>query len=291
MKAGVAAHAGVMIALRSAGIKLAGDLIAESVVDEEWGGGSGTLAARLRYGTADAAIVSEGTELAILRATRGGYVVDLKVTAGDPTAYFAHGEIVSPAAPIGRLLGWVERWMHGRAGVRGTGAYASVPNPTPVQILAVESNRIENDVPLSVPTQAIVRVYFQFLPEEDVNVVIQEVKASLKGFEQNDPFFRSHTIDWIPLYDPPLLGHELPSDHPWTKCMADSAEHVTHRAPVVSAAPYPCDAFLLQREFGIPTLLFGPSGAGAHNPDEYVDVKSTVRTAETLLAAALLWCS
>ena len=58
----------------------------------------------------------------------------------------------------------------------------------------------------------------------------------------------------------------------------------------VSAAEYPCDAFILQREYGIPTLLFGPSGAGAHNVDEYVNLRSVIQTAETLLAAALLWC-
>ena len=44
------------------------------------------------------------------------------------------------------------------------------------------------------------------------------------------------------------------------------------------------------REFGIPTLLFGPRGAGSHNPNEYVEVVSVLRTAEVYLAAALEWC-
>lgn len=290
MKAGVAAQAVVAAALSASGIKLGGDLVAESVVDEEWGGGSGTLAARLRYGGADAAVVSEGTQLEILRATRGGYVVDLQVKAGDSSAYFAHGEILSPAVPLGRLLGWVDKWIQTRNRVSGTGAYGAIPNPVPVQVLAVESNRLESEVPLSVPTEAAVRVYLQFLPDEDVPALLAEIKASLKAWEASDPFFRSHPLAWLPLYDPPLLGHELPADHPWTQCVASSAEQITRRVPVVSAAPYPCDAFLLQREFGIPTLLFGPCGAGAHNPDEYVDVKSTIKTAETLLTAALLWC-
>ena len=76
MKAGIAAQAAVVAALRTAGMKLQGDLMAESVVDEEWGGGSGTLAARLRTEGADACVVSEGTQFQVLRATRGGYVVD-----------------------------------------------------------------------------------------------------------------------------------------------------------------------------------------------------------------------
>jgi acetylornithine deacetylase/succinyl-diaminopimelate desuccinylase-like protein len=132
-------------------------------------------------------------------------------------------------------------------------------------------------------------VYFQFLPEEDVKAVIQGIKDSLKQFEASDAFFRKYPIQWTPLIGAPLLGHELPADHPWTRCMAVSAAAVLGRKPVISAAPYPCDAGLMHRDFGIPTLLFGPCGAGAHNPDEYVEFDSVLRTAEVLLAAALEW--
>ena len=58
----------------------------------------------------------------------------------------------------------------------------------------------------------------------------------------------------------------------------------------LSASEWPCDAFLAQRFFGIPTLLFGPKGAGSHNANEYVEVPSVLRTAEVYLAASLLWC-
>jgi len=55
MKAGVAMNLAVLRALRHAGITLAGDLIFETVVDEEFGGVNGTLAGRLRGYNADAA--------------------------------------------------------------------------------------------------------------------------------------------------------------------------------------------------------------------------------------------
>jgi len=291
MKAGVVAQAAVMAALQSAGVRLGGDLIFESVVDEEWGGGGGTLAGRLRGDNADAAVVSEGTQLQILRASRGGFVVDLQVRAGDASAYFSQAEVVSPAVPLGRLLGWVDSWARRRRSVRTNSAYAGVDDPAPVQVLAVEANRMDHDIPLSVPTSGVVRAYFQFLPEENTNAVIGEIRQSLREFQASDPFFRRHPIEWKPLYDPPLLGHELAETHPWTECMRSSVQQVQGTEPVISAAPYPCDAFLLQREFGIPTLLFGPCGGGAHNPDEYVEVGSVITTAEMLLTAALKWCN
>jgi acetylornithine deacetylase len=155
----------------------------------------------------------------------------------------------------------------------------------------VEANSFAPQVPLSVPSSAAIRVYFQFLPHEDIAKITQQIRLSLKKFSATDPFFRLHPIQWRSLIDPPLLGHELPIEHAWSQCMIASASAALGKAPMVTAASYPCDAFLIHREFGIPTLLFGPRGGGAHNPNEYVEVESVIQTAEVLLTAALQWCS
>jgi acetylornithine deacetylase len=177
-----------------------------------------------------------------------------------------------------------------RREVKATGAYAAFPDPVPVQVLGVESGSLAPDAPLSVPSRAALRVYFQFLPEEDVDAAIASIRRHLDDFCAADPFFSQHQVQWKPVIGGPLFGHELAADHPWTRCMAASAEAVLRRPPVVTAAPYPCDAGLMQRDFAIPTLLFGPSGGGAHNADEYVEFDSVMRTAEVLLAATLAWC-
>lgn len=289
MKGGVVANAAVICALHAAGIRTGGDVLFESVVDEEWGGGGGTIAARLRGDTADACVIPEGTQLEIYRATRGGFVVDLVVEAGDPSGYFSNLEVVSPALPMGRLLGWVDACARRRSKVKPSGAYVEFADPVPVQVLAVEANRLDEDVPLSVPSRATVRMYMQFLPEEDVDAVIAEVKLDLEKFCEADPFFSKFPVQWTPLIGGPLYGQEVEEEHPWLECMQRSAASALERPVVTTAAPYPCDAGLMQREFGIPTLLFGPRGAGAHNPDEYVEFASVMQAAEVLLAAALDW--
>lgn len=289
MKGGLVANAAVVAALRRAGIRPGGDVIFESVVDEEWGGGGGTIAARLRGDTADACVIPEGTQLEIYRATRGGFVVDLAVDAGDPTAYFSSEEVVSPALPLGRLLGWVSAVTKQRSKLRPKSAYRGFADPVPVQVLAVESNQLDPQVPLSVPSRGTVRIYLQFLPEEDVDQVIADLRRDLEKFSGADPFFRRYPVRWVPLIGGPLYGHEVATDHPWLQCLEQSAAKVLERPAKTTAAPYPCDAGLIHRDFGIPTLLFGPCGAGAHNPDEYVDFESVIRTAEVLLTAALAW--
>lgn len=289
MKGGLVANAAVVAALHAARIRLGADLLFESVVDEEWGGGGGAIAARLRGDTADACVIPEGTQMEIYRATRGGFVVDLVVDAGDPAAYFSDAEVVSPALPLGRLLAWVAGVAKQRAKVKAQGAYRRFADPVPVQVLAVESNRLDAHVPLSVPSRATVRVYLQFLPQEDVDQVIAALRKSLQSFAAADPFFRKYPVQWQPLIGGPLYGHEVPPDHPWLLCLQQSAHRCLAQPVVTTAAPYPCDAGLIHRDFRIPTLLFGPRGAGAHNPDEYVDFESVIHTAEVLLTAAIAW--
>jgi acetylornithine deacetylase len=296
MKGGLVANAAVLCALTQAGLRPPGDIHFESVVDEEYGGGGGTIAARLRdeiHGKPDACVIPEGTQLEVYRATRGGFVVDLTVDAGDPAGYFSKAEVVSPALPLGRLLGWVDHISKLRSQlssqIQPASAYAAFPDPVPVQVLAVESSTLALDVPLSVPSRAALRVYFQFLPEEDVDAAIVSIHENLNAFSAADPFFNRYPVDWKPLIGGPLYGHELPYDHPFTRCIAESASAVLRRPALITAAPYPCDAGLMHRDFGIPTVLFGPCGAGAHNSDEYVEFDSVIQTAEVLLAVALSW--
>jgi len=291
MKGGLVAQFGVAMALRKAGVRLGGDLLCESVVDEEFAGGGGTLAGRLRGDRADACAIAEGTNHEVVRATRGGHFFDVVCRAGDPMAYFSKDEVVSPAVPMGRLLGWVDEWTRRRREVDRGETYAHFPDPAPVQVLALEANRFDPDIPWSVPLEARVRLYFQFLPHEDVASVVSEIERSLLAFADADPFFRRHPLEVRRLVDPPLLGHELAADHPWTRCLHGAARAVLgEEKATLSAAEWPCDAFLCQRYFDIPTLLFGPRGAGSHNANEYVEVASVLRTAEVYLAAALDWC-
>jgi acetylornithine deacetylase len=290
MKGGLTAHFAVAVALKKAGVRLGGDLLCESVIDEEWAGGGGTLAARLRGDNTDACIITEGTQLKVLRATRGGHFFDIIAEGGDPSGYFSSGEVLTPAVAMGRLLGWIDRWAKKRRRIRRGSAYRDFADPAPVQVLALEANRMEPGTPWAVPLKGGARVYFQFLPHENVPGVISEVKRSLEQFCEEDPFFSVCPPKWRDITSPSLLGHELPEDHEWTQCLLSSARGVLQRPVKPSSAPYPCDAFICQREFGIPTLLFGPSGAGGHNINEYVTVRSVVQAAEVLLATTLRWC-
>ena len=203
----------------------------------------------------------------------------------------SNDEVISPAVPMGRLLGWIDSWASRRRSIERGETYRGFSDPAPVQVLALEAKRLDLDTPLSVPISATVRVYFQFLPHEDAVAVIREIKQSLESFCQDDPFFRNHRPNWKPMFDPPLLGHELGADHDWTKSLVRGVGAALGTTPTLTAAQFSCDGFINQNEFHMPTLIFGPRGAGAHNVDEYVEIRSVLQTAEALLTTTLEWCN
>ena len=71
-KAGIATGLFAIRCVRELGLPLKGDVIVESVSDEEFGGSHGTLACRLKGYNADIAINSEPTNMHVAPATRGG---------------------------------------------------------------------------------------------------------------------------------------------------------------------------------------------------------------------------
>jgi len=71
--------------------------------------------------------------------------------------------------------------------------------------------------------------------------------------------------------------------------LAEAAKSVTGEMPQVAGVGYWMDAALFAAA-GIPTVNYGPSGAGAHERVEWVDLKSVVTTAEVLVETAWRFC-
>ncbi|MGI8960522.1 MAG: M20/M25/M40 family metallo-hydrolase, partial [Bryobacteraceae bacterium] len=80
MKAGVASSLFVVEALSELR-PLSGDLLFETVVDEEFGGVNGTLAGRLKGFNADAAVITEPSFLRVCPAQRGGRIAHILLEA------------------------------------------------------------------------------------------------------------------------------------------------------------------------------------------------------------------
>jgi acetylornithine deacetylase len=82
---------------------------------------------------------------------------------------------------------------------------------------------------------------------------------------------------------------EVPRDTPIVHSVRAAAAQVLGAPPVLAGAPYWADAAFIAAA-GIPTVIFGTSGAGAHALEEWVSVEDSVAVTRVLVAAAQRVC-
>jgi acetylornithine deacetylase len=82
---------------------------------------------------------------------------------------------------------------------------------------------------------------------------------------------------------------EVPPGAEVVETVRASAAEVLGSPPALAGAPYWADAAFIAAA-GIPTVMFGASGEGAHAVEEWVSVDDSVAVTRTLIAAARRLC-
>lgn len=282
-KAGLAAMLFVAQTLRGLGLHLAGDLILESVVDEEWGGG-GTLATLHRGYRADAAIVFEPSDLDICPASRGGQAFRVTVTGkgAHPIRSYDGVSALEKSLPILTALRRLERERQERL---RTPLFARYPIFAPIVIGKIAADRI----PSKVPETCVFEGLMGYGPAEPYAQARRALESCVAEAAAGDAWLRDHppVVTWLALNKE---GAETSNDHPFVQTMLGAAE-ATGRRGTLAGFPAGCDLPYLVRQGGMPAVVFGPGDCTvAHSTDEYVSVVEVVAATKVLFVAALRWC-
>jgi acetylornithine deacetylase len=270
MKAGLAAA--LLAARDAARLALAGDVVVAAVADEE--DASAGVEEVLRTVRADAAIVTEPTELEVVVAHKGFVWSEIEVSGRA-----AHGsrpalgvDAVVKTGPV--LVGLAEL----------DAALAERPHPL-LERGSVHAGRIDGGRELSsYPDRCVLRVERRTLPGESVADVERELDELLARCRAADPEFVAEHRTLLarePLEVDP--GHEI------VAAVRSAATAVTGTEPSVGGASYWADSGLIAAA-GIPTVLYGPAGEGAHAVEERVSVRSAEIVARTLVEVASRFC-
>ncbi|MCW5851964.1 MAG: ArgE/DapE family deacylase [Anaerolineae bacterium] len=273
MKASIAAMLWTARAIQEAGVRLAGDLLIACVCDEEYASiGSEAL---VREFTADAAIVTEPTDLNLCLAHRGFVWVEVE-TFGRAAHGSRPNEGIDAIVHMGRVLTALEVYAHDLAGR---------PHPALVTPPSVHASTIQGGREWSMyPDHCRVQIERRTVTGETTESVVAEFQALLADVRAQDSTFQA-TVR-------PVFSREPFETDP----TAPIAQTVAQAITAVRGAPGPLvgmtawtDAALLQAA-GIPTVLFGNTGGGWHSLDEYVEVDSVSQCADVLIETALAWC-
>jgi len=264
MKASLAAI--MLVAARATTLGPRGDLIVTTVADEEYAS-VGTQAIVERY-RADAAIVTEPTDLSLCLAHKEFVWFDV-TTHG----VAAHGSLpddgVDAIAKMGYVLteiGALDRRLRGGA-----------PQPL-VGTGSVHASLISGGTELSTyPDMCRVRVERRTIPGESAATVETEMREILRRIAVGDPSFHAD-LDMGIVREP----FRVADDEPIVALLRGATEtHLGHASATIGAGGW-MDSALLSAA-GIPTVIFGPRGEGAHADIEWVDLDSAATCANILL--------
>ena len=273
MKGGVAAA--LWACAEAAKLELAGDVVVTAVCDEEFASiGTQAVAAQLR---ADAAIVTEPTALELCVAHKG--FAWLEVEIAGRAAHGSQPQLgIDAIAKAGRVLTGIEDL--GRR-------LAAEPGHALLGPGSVHASLIEGGQELSsYPERCLVQLERRTVPGESADVVEAQVRELVEQAAAADPELPrrgAHDARAAALRDRHRRRDRARRERPGASgCSAGL------RA-VIGWAAWMDSAILDQA--GIPTVVFGPGGEGAHAVVEWVDLASVERCAEVLVAAAQEFCA
>jgi acetylornithine deacetylase len=289
MKGGVGTNLFLIEALRALGIELRGDLVFETIVDEEFGGVNGTLAGRLKGFNADAAVISEPSFLRVCPAQRGGRTVHITLSAVG--GVLTEGNF--PGGVIDQLRHLLVK-VHEFSGQRRAKAivhelYADSGDPVPVSITKVITGPWGTKEPVTVPETCKVEMFWQLMPGENQDEVDREFHTWFDGVCASAPqLFPSRPevefpIRWLP-------GSSILKTEPLVRELAACAARVLGKEPLIQGIEGPCDMYVFHQGFGIPAVLWGARGGNTHGADEYVEIDSLIQAAQALLIFVCEWC-
>lgn len=273
MKGSLAAMLGSIKALVDGGISLAGDLILTAVADEE-NQSLGTIEL-VKSLKADAAIVTEPTDLQVVSAHRGWIWYEVEVEGKA-----AHGSRFQDGKDAILLMGrfLVELEKLSAELIQREGHHLTGPP-------SIHTSLIEGGSDMcTYPPRCTVSIERRTVSGESEQQVTQEIQKIINKLTEEDPDYGARlkiiaersALDTDP-------------DSGIMRALKEAYHNQQGKPAQITGAAYWTDAALLA-EAGMESVLIGPVGAGLHSTVEWVDLESVYDLAEILAETAVIYC-
>jgi acetylornithine deacetylase len=272
--------------LLSLGVESRGDVIIESVVDEEFGGSHGALAARLRGYRADVAFNCEPTSMVVGTAHRGGTQWQIVLRGVDRGMAFGEQATTSAVGKLAATIEAISQWNQER-NARRSGAF---PDQTPAYILQVMGGGDSYAQAVGVPQECRLLVW----AEEEPGVTEEVHRASfVEGV--NDLLRLTDAFEDGVMPEYRQMFRYLPGSVTKVPCgleqmLADAYSGIG-ASFVCGGVPLAADTYVFNLYSGIPALTIGPRGGNAHAADEYVHVSDVLNLVRIFSRVAMRWCA
>lgn len=286
MKGGVACMVFAAEVLAESGVALAGDLLVNTVTEEESTGAGGLVSARTLK--ADAAVVPEPTGLEVWAACRGSLLATITVEgrtghAGLAPRHPDAGGAVNAIEKMAILLEAIRRLREDWS-LRARHPFLSAPDCVPTMIQG-------GDWIVSYPASCRLECHIEFLPEQAGEdgwgaEVEREFEGWIAQAAAADPWLATHPprVHWGLGAGPPS---QVPAEHPIVQT-ALTATRAVGRPGRFGAMDNWHDGATLTVEAGIPAICLGPGDLHlAHTTSESVPIADLVDCTQALAVTAM----
>lgn len=287
MKAGLVCGLYAVKAIQALKIPLRGDVLLESVVDEEYGGANGTLASRLRGHSADIALCPEPTNMSVCNEHLGWLSYKFNVE-GEEGISFSGEKVENPLYLMSELVTAVKRFEE----IYPTQYASLLPSSSlklPLYIMQMHTGGLDYSTVIGIPKQATMVVGITTC----LGLSEERVRSDFEAFLQ--AHIESKGMDWskVQISHPIryLYPSGVPADHPFFQSLRNVYQRRQLPEPAIESTKFTCDAFISNLYFDTPTLLLGPGGANAHAKDEYVLVDDVIELTKQFANFIVEWCA
>jgi acetylornithine deacetylase len=284
MKGGIATHIAALDVLDALGVKLAGDLLVASSVGEE-NGGLGALSTMLRGHRADAAVITEPTNLDVVIAQGGSLV--FRITVAGKSAHGANrNQGVSAIEKFYPIFQDLLDWEDERNATLSHPLYDHFENKFPISVGLVRAGTWASTVPESLVAEG----RLGFLPGETIEEMQAQAEARIKAVADADGWLREHppVVEW---FGGQFASCEIPEDEPIAQAVGAAHRTVTGRDAHYKGITAGLDMRLLMNIGGIPTATYGAGHTdNVHCADEWISIDDLLMAIETIAVTAIEWC-
>jgi acetylornithine deacetylase len=273
MKGGVAAMIDAARETAQRGLAR-GRLVVAAVVDEEYASlGADQL---VKDWTAEGAVVTEPTDLQVAIAHKGFAWVDVE-TRGRA----AHGSRPWDGRDAIMRMGRVLQRLEALDRALQSRPPHPMMGPGSLHASIVTGGRELS----SYPDCCRLQMERRTIAGESGETALQEVRGILEALSREDPEFEAAAT--LTFSRPP---YEVPQDHPLPRLLVDAVTSLGNRTSCTTTGmSFWTDAAVLGAS-GIPSVLFGPGGAGLHSREEYVTTADVVTCRDALTRLVADWC-
>ena len=273
MKASLAAMLAATKALIDGGVELAGDLLVTAVSDEEHA--SIGMDHLVKTVTADAAIVTEPTDLQLCRAHRGFIWYDIE-SIGRAAHGSRYTEGIDANMRMGRFLAKLD------------GLEKELRQRTPHPLAgppSLHASKLHGGTERSIyAANCLLELERRTIPGESIAQATAELQAIIDELAAEDETFKLNaqvTFSRAPF--------EVAEDALISQTVEAAMKNHLGTPPKHIGQTFWTDAAILC-EAGIETVLVGPTGHGLHSAVEWVDIQSTIDLAHILAETANNYC-